>query len=170
MLEWATASELNNAGFEVQHAFEDGFFELVAFVEGRGTTVLLSEYAFEVADLEPGRHAFRLRQVDFDGTATFSDVVELEIDVPYGYWISEVYPNPFNPEAVFRFWVSRSQHVEATLHDIQGRMVKPLFEGMPASDTSTLVRIDGSNLSSGNYLIRLQGEDFITSRRVTLMK
>jgi hypothetical protein len=170
LLNWMTASELNNAGFEVQHAFGDGFFEPIGFVEGHGSTHNPHTYRFVASDLQPGPHLFRLKQIDFDGAFEFSEAVEVSVEVPDQYFLSEVYPNPFNPAAAVRFWVTRSQPVEVALHDIQGRRIRTLYEGTPASKASTLVRIDGSGLSSGTYLVRIQGEDFTGSRQVTLLK
>ena len=169
-LNWSTASELNNAGFEVEHALADSYFEMKGFVEGHGSTSQARNYTFTIRDLEPGSHLFRLKQVDYDGAFEYSPVVEVAVEVPDQYFLSEVYPNPFNPQAAVRFWVTRSQHVEVALHDIQGRQLMTLYEGVPASKASTLVRIDGSGLSSGTYLVRIQGEDFKDSRQVTLLK
>ncbi len=67
-LTWYTASESNNAGFEVQHQpREDASFHPVAFIEGHGTTTSTQRYEHTVDNLTPGTHRFRLKQVDFDG-------------------------------------------------------------------------------------------------------
>ena len=169
-LNWSTASELNNAGFEIEHAFADGYFELAGFAEGHGNSYTPKTYSFELQDLEPGAHRFRLKQIDFDGAFEYSETVEVSIDVPDQYFLSEVYPNPFNPEASVRFWVTQSQHVEVALHDIQGRQIRTLYEGSPAPKASTLVRINAGDLSSGSYLVRIQGETFQDARQITLLK
>ncbi|RZK90605.1 MAG: hypothetical protein EOO62_34835, partial [Hymenobacter sp.] len=74
-LGWTTASELNNAYFEVQHSLDGRTFAAVGQVQGRGTSAQASTYSF--TDAAPGAattHYYRLRQVDADGTATFSPV------------------------------------------------------------------------------------------------
>lgn len=80
LLSWATALERDNEGFEVQHsAGNSGHWEVLGFVPGKGNADLLSEYQYEVKDLAPGRHLFRLRQQDFDGTDNFTEARVVQI-------------------------------------------------------------------------------------------
>ncbi len=84
--------------------------------------------------------------------------------------LEAVYPNPFNPEATFRFAVNERQDIRADLVDVRGRVVATLFEGeVPVGEMQT-VRIDGAGLPSGTYLIRVVGEAFSDARSVTLLE
>jgi hypothetical protein len=87
-LEWATASEVNNKGFEVLHSTTGNNFKVVFFADGKGTTDIISRYSFE--HTTDGTNYYQLRQVDYDGESEMSDilVVELPTNVP------QVYPNP----------------------------------------------------------------------------
>ncbi|NBC18349.1 MAG: T9SS type A sorting domain-containing protein [Bacteroidetes bacterium] len=171
LLRWATASETNNAGFEVQHqAPETAEFETLTFVEGHGTTELPKQYAQRVEGLAPGPHQFRLRQVDFDGAFEFSPTVEVYVGLPDTYVVDPVYPNPFNPQATLRFGVQQAQQVTVDLYDITGRQVDVLYQGTLSDGQFETVTIDGSDLSSGVYLVRVQGETFVETQNVTLMK
>jgi hypothetical protein len=67
-LEWATASELNNAGFEIEAGVDGRDFRRLGFVEGSGTTNEAKSYSYEFDALTPGLNYVRLRQVDFDGS------------------------------------------------------------------------------------------------------
>jgi hypothetical protein len=90
LLQWATASELNNAGFQVERSSDGERFEPIAEVEGMGTTQQLTSYEALDRSPLPGLSFYRLRQMDFDGTTTFSVVQLVEI-----YADSLVaYPNP----------------------------------------------------------------------------
>ncbi|HMB92597.1 MAG TPA: hypothetical protein VKP65_17220, partial [Rhodothermales bacterium] len=98
-LAWQTASETNNAGFELQHRYlgeanKAGAFSALAFIEGHGTTEVAQRYQFRLDDLEPGRHVFRLKQLDYDGSFDYSPEIEVAIDLPEAYLVSNVYPNP----------------------------------------------------------------------------
>lgn len=170
LLLWSTASETNNAGFDVEHSFTDGLFEAIDFVDGYGTTLSQKSYEFRVEDLEPGLHRFRLKQIDYDGAFEYSSIVEAVVEIPDKYLLGQVYPNPFNPQASVRFWVAESQPVKVVLHDATGRAIRILFEGEVSGGGSHLVRIDGSALSSGTYLVRLEGMNFVDSRAMTLLK
>jgi alpha-tubulin suppressor-like RCC1 family protein len=170
---WATATETDNAGFEIVRFFKRGnqsFWDVVGFVRGAGTTQEIREYTFEVSDLEVGRHRFRLRQIDFDGTFEFSSEVEAVVAIPGTHFLGEAYPNPFNPRSYFSVAVPVEQRVTVTVHDLSGRLVETVFEGnLPANELRWFT-IDGTGLASGLYLYRLTGPSFSETRSVTLLK
>ncbi len=169
LLRWATASETNNAGFEVQRLAGTAF-ERVGFVEGHGTTNEAQRYTYKVAGLAPGRHVFRLKQIDFDGTFAFSPEVEVTVEVPGLYRLSDVYPNPFNPQASFTLAVAEAQPVTVALYDLLGRQVALLYQGRMEADTEHRFTLDGTNLTSGLYLLQVRGRTFNTTRTVSLVK
>ena len=173
-LTWETASELNNAGFEVEHldastAQQPGW-QRVDIVEGGGTTDTPQTYTYTVSNLEPGRHDFRLKQIDFDGTFAYSDVVSVYIGSNQRYTLSEAFPNPFNPQTTFTLSVAQSQLVTIGVYDMLGRRVLSVFDGLLESEQTHRFVIDGSSLSSGTYMYRVQGESFSTSKQLVLMK
>ena len=173
LLTWNTASETDNAGFEIHRLFTRSgqeFFDVLGFVNGAGTTTEGQNYRFETKSLEPGQHRFRLKQIDFDGQFAYSPEVEVVIEVPGTHVLNAAYPNPFNPRSSVSFLVAQEQDVTLTLHDARGRLVKTLFQGMVPAQTEQWATIDGVNLSSGMYIYRLTGEHFVESRTVTLAK
>lgn len=169
--DWVTSSETNNAGFELQ-MLADGQteYEAMAFVEGRGTTTEVQHYSYNMAGLNSGTHMFRLKQVDYDGAFEYSQEIEVSVGVPGTHVLEAAYPNPFNPEATFRFGVNTQQNVRADLVDVLGRVVNTLFEGNVSADEMQTVRINGSGLPSGIYMVRLVGETFTDAQSVTLLK
>ena len=84
--------------------------------------------------------------------------------------LSEVYPNPFNPQATFSLALSRTQEVSIGVYDMMGRRVATLHEGTLQGAQAHLFTVDGSRLASGAYFVRIAGETFADSRRVTLLK
>ena len=170
-LVWETASETNNAGFEVQHRpAEAGSFAVLGFVEGHGTTLDAQSYSFTVADLTPGRHVFRLKQIDFDGTFEYSPEVEVSVEMPEAYFVSEIYPNPFNPQATLQFAVRQSQQVEVSVYNMLGQRVLDLYRGVSSAGVTQTVQIDGSRLVTGTYVVQITGERFVETQTVTLVK
>ncbi|WP_264791811.1 cadherin-like domain-containing protein [Aureispira anguillae] len=84
-LNWATATELNNAGYEVEQALPTTgvpVFNPIGYVEGAGTTIQAQHYQYEVPNLVAGVHYFRLKQVDFDGTYAYSNIRALNVEAP----------------------------------------------------------------------------------------
>ena len=175
LLAWETASETNNAGFEIQARMSNidilnDAWEAIDFVEGHGTTEFAQSYSYRVEDLAPGRHVFRLKQIDFDGTFEYHPEVEVVVEMVERFLVEPVYPNPFNPEAQFRFAVRQTQPVRVELYDMLGRQAKVLYEGVPQAGQMHTVRIDGSDLPSGLYLVRVAGTSFVKTQTVTLIK
>ncbi|MCH7975040.1 MAG: T9SS type A sorting domain-containing protein, partial [Bacteroidetes bacterium] len=170
LLMWETASETNNAGFEVQVRSEGGVFEAVSFVEGHGTTTEAQVYSHTVIDLDPGTYAFRLKQIDFDGAFEYSPAIEATVGVPGSHVLSAVYPNPFNPQTNFTLAVRETQTVAITVHDVLGREVVTLFDGNVEGGSTHTFTWQASGLPSGMYMIRVIGESFAETRSVTLLQ
>ena len=169
VLAWETASETNNAGFEVQLKNGDDW-SVLGFVEGQGTTTEAQTYTFTAGGMDVGTHAFRLKQIDFDGAFEYSDEVEATIEVIGTHQLSNAYPNPFNPTSQFTLAVARDQRVTAELYNVLGQRVATLFNGTIEANSTRMVQIDGSALASGAYIVRVTGETFSDVLRVTLTK
>lgn len=169
MLTWATASETNNSGFEVEHDVEGGF-EAIGFVEGAGSTRSEQQYTYRVTGLEPGRHAFRLKQIDFDGRFEYSPVVEVVVEFPGGYSLSEAYPNPFDASTSMTLSVAQEQHVRVEVVDLLGRRARVLYDGPFAANERKTITLQADDLPGGLYVIHATGDAFSASRMVTLTR
>jgi len=187
VLTWATASETNNAGFEVQHArpraAEDdasagaasagaspAAWTTLAFVDGAGTTTEPQQYRFRAEGLAPGVHRFRLRQVDFDGASALSPVVEVALRMDAPHYVSAPYPNPAQASARLDLMVRREQAVRAVLYDALGREVAVLHEGRLQAQAPLRLRVGAGDLSSGLYFVRVQGTSFSVTRRLSVVR
>ncbi len=92
------------------------------------------------------------------------------IEIPGDFLFSEVYPNPFNPQANFTLAVKQAQRVEIALYDMLGRRVALLYNGHLPAYTMHLFTLDGSRLPSGKYVMRVAGDGFIEARSMILLK
>jgi len=158
-LTWTTATETNNAGFHIEYApCQDGrctqpIWTERAFVPGQGTTLAAQAYTHRIADLTPGRHAFRLRQVDYDGTTAYSPVVEVEVEATVAFTLLEPTPHPVHDRTRLGWQTSAPQAVHAALFDVQGRRIRVLYDGV--SSGTHHFNVDMSDVASGLYLVRL---------------
>ena len=169
-LEWTTATEQNNAGFQVQRKV-DGSFQNIdgAFVEGAGTAEEPQSYSYRVEDLDAGQHTFRLKQVDVDGGSSFSKETTVKVGLDSQYEL-QAYPNPISEQATIKFAVKESQDVTLELYNTLGQRVQVLHQGaVPSSQTRT-VSLQASDLSSGLYIVRMRGESFSTTKSVTVVR
>ncbi len=176
-LRWQTASETNNAGFEIQSISKKGGatqaspeWEALDFIEGHGTTAVPQTYGYRVEALEPGPHTFRLKQIDFDGAFEYSPQVEVFVELPTAYLLTPPYPNPFNPEARLSLMVKRQQEVEVAVYDALGRRVRVLYRGEMGAEQARSLVFEAGALPSGLYLIRAVGEAFVATRRAMLLR
>jgi hypothetical protein len=170
VLTWRTLSERNNSGFEVQHRAGDEAFEAVGFREGQGTTSEATAYRFRVADLTPGPHAFRLKQVDTDGSSSLTEVVRVEVELEKAFAWSEVAPNPVSGSGAVSMQVRKTQDVTVELYDLLGRQVRTLHEGALTAGSRHQLTLEAGDLAGGTYLLRADGETFSDTQRVVVVK
>jgi hypothetical protein len=174
ILSWQTASEANNAGFEVQHRGPDASgFSSLGFVESNapgGTATQAQSYRFATESLSGGRHTFRLRQLDTDGSATLTETRTVTIQREDGLTISG--PNPIGRGQSLSVLVNvmTSQVVDVALYDVLGRRVQTVGKGEVQPGQPLRTRLSTDNLSSGVYLLRANGASLVESRTVTIVK
>ena len=167
VLNWITATELNNSGFEIQKGSHTSTslnvtdWESIGFVNGNSTTTEKSFYSF--ADHSPvaGKSFYRLKQIDFDGSFEYSNIVEVDLTLPLEFSLEQNYPNPFNPATSIKYTLSSKQNVQLLVYNVLGKEIATLVnEEKPAGNYE--VNFDASKLSSGVYFYQLQASDLET--------
>ena len=88
---------------------------------------------------------------------------------PSSYTLNQNYPNPFNPTTNIEFSIPKSGNVSLIIYNILGKEVATLYNGFLNAGSYT-EQFDGSNLSSSVYFYRLTAGDFISTKRMVLMK
>jgi hypothetical protein len=174
-LAWQTASETGNTRFEVQRRIGEGepggedAWTTVGSVEGSGTTTEAQSYRFADDDLpyEANRLDYRLRQVDLDGSAQFSETVTVERGVEEVELLG-TYPNPAQSRATVRYAVPERQEVTVRLYDVLGRQVRTLVHGEQTGRHKR--RVDLSNLASGVYFLRLRAGGQVRTQKLMVVQ
>ena len=172
-LSWITATETNNLGFEVQRS-NGGEYETLAFVEGHGTTTEVQAYSYSDRNVNDGTYSYRLKQVDYDGTFEYSNVVEVDVTAPKVFALEQNYPNPFNPSTKISYRLAVDSKVSLKVFDILGQEVATLVNGnlVAGSHTATF---NAANINSGVYMYRLEatgtdGSNFVDVKKMILTK
>jgi len=169
VLNWSTATELNNFGFEIQRSIAGNEFVTVGFVNGHGTTTEAKDYKFVDANLTAGNYSYRLKQVDFNGTFSYSDEVNVDVTGPVQFELSQNYPNPFNPGTTIKFSIPQSSNVSLKIFNTLGQEVSTLINQNMESGVHT-INFDASQLNSGIYFYRLDAGSYSEVKKMTLLK
>jgi hypothetical protein len=169
-LQWSTATEVNNHGFDIERRqVGEASWRKVGFVAGNGTSNSQHTYCFTDNTAAAGRYVYRLKQVDKDGAFKYSSESEVDLGVPSTTALQQNYPNPFNPNTVISYQLSAASKTSLRVYDMLGREVAVLVnEEKPAG--SYTVTWNAANMSSGMYLSKITAGTFTQTRMMLLMK
>jgi len=180
-LEWTTVSEVNNYGFYIQernNGITEEWNDMPAvFIPGNGTTTEPHYYEHLVLNMPAGSYDYRLRQVDLDGSQSYSPVVSVNVEsplntdgeaVPAVFALHQNFPNPFNPSSSIRFTVHASLFTTLKVFNTLGQEVATLVDEQKQAGTYA-VQWNAANVPSGVYFYRLQsGTSFETKKLILL--
>ncbi|MBK9097718.1 MAG: T9SS type A sorting domain-containing protein [bacterium] len=168
-LNWTTATETNNRGFNVERMSSAGEFVQIGFIEGKGTTTETQTYSFVDTKLQAGNYTYRLKQVDFDGTYTYSSEVSVEVELPLEYTLEQNYPNPFNPTTTIKYAIAEDGFVKLAVYNMLGEEVATIVNNIQKAGRYE-VSLDAGELSSGVYVYRIETANFKSAKKLMLMK
>lgn len=191
-LNWQTATETNNYGWEVENRKSalrqaqgpgpstplrdhtstgsvSDEWKVLGFVAGKGTTTQIQSYSF--SSLVPrllSPAVFRLKQIDLDGTVSYSPEIELS-QAPDGFVLIKAYPNPFNPETKLEINLPRESEINLVLYNSLGQQIAILDSGKKDAGLH-FYTISGNPLSSGVYFVTLSAGKQKKSVKLVLLK
>lgn len=169
-LQWSTATETNNSGFSIERKNKnENSWNSVTFVNGRGTTTEITNYTYTDKNVPAGIYNYRLKQIDFDGSYEYSNIIEVEVSLPKTYSLGNCYPNPFNPSTIISYEVPKQSNVLLKVYDILGNEVATLVNEEKSAGSYQII-FDASALSNGVYFYRLQAGNFVETKKMILMK
>ncbi len=174
-LNWTTSSETNNQGFEVQRSevgdqkSEAGEWEKIVFMEGKGTTTSEQHYSFMDKNVASGNYTYRLKQIDLNGSFSYSDEVNIEVKSVYTYYLDQNYPNPFNPTTTIKFGLKDNSNVRIDIFNSIGETVKTILDE-ERNPGNYSIEFNAAQLPSGVYIYRIESGSFVQARKMILMK
>jgi hypothetical protein len=175
-LHWSTATEVNNYGFDVERRLINSqsstviSWTKIGFVEGSGTSNSTHSYSYTDASVSSGTYAYRLKQIDNNGTYKYSSEAEITIAVPKFIALNQNYPNPFNPTTTITFTLAQDGFTTLKIYDVLGREVTTLVNGEMKSGVMNAVSFNASKLSSGVYFSRLESSGNVQTKTLMLLK
>ena len=168
-LNWQTATELNNFGYQVERKTNNDNWINLGFVPGYGNSSSPKFYSY--VDNNPAgssRFQYRLKQIDNDGKFEYSNIVEVEI-LPASFELFQNYPNPFNPGTTIGFSLPKASQLKINIYNMIGELVTTLAEGTFEQGYHS-VTFNAANIPSGTYVYRLESSDFVQVKKMVLIK
>jgi uncharacterized delta-60 repeat protein len=179
-LNWTTETEANNYGFEIERAVtlstelvevsKGDHWQKIGFVKGSGNSNSPKQYSFVDNSPASGKLKYRLKQIDNDGSFSYSNEIEIDVDIPKVFALNQNYPNPFNPTTTITFTLAEDGLTTLKIYDILGREVHTLVNEELKAGQVYKIDFDGSKLASGVYFYKLESKSMSKSKRFVLMK
>ena len=158
-LNWSTATETNNSGFVVERMsipnskseFRNSNWTEIGFVPGFGTTTEPKSYSFTDENISTGTYKYRLKQIDYDGSFTYSDKIEVVVNfTPKEFVLYQNFPNPFNPSTTIKYSLPVESLVRINIYNALGEIIEELVSKSQSSGNYE-VTWNAQNYSSGIY-------------------
>ena len=177
-LQWKTATETNNFGFDVQKSV-DGAWTTLGFVSGNGTSNAPINYSFIDPTVQPV-NTYRLRQIDRDGETSYSNIIQVSGVNEQSFRLAQNYPNPFTTSTSVAYTLPHEATVSVRIFSITGEEVATLVshEKQPTGSHTLLwngTDALGRPMPSGLYLCRFSASRddqpvFTDVRRMSLVQ
>lgn len=170
LLSWSTASETNNSGFTIERSQAESGWQEIGFVPGFGTTTEPRSYSYTDAGLTSGTYFYRIKQIDYNGTVSYYDLSSsVEVSTPEVFDLAQNYPNPFNPATKIDYSIAEAGNVQLIVFNSIGEEIAKVVNEVQQPGRYT-VHFNASALSSGVYFYKLITGDFISIKKMVLLK
>jgi hypothetical protein len=178
LLTWSTATETNNKGFQVERKKEktENKWEELGFVEGNGSVNVPKSYSFTDKNLSgSGKIFYRLKQIDFDGTYDYSNIIEVEIPLPLAFELGQNYPNPISKSSTqnsgtrIEFTLPARSNVKLAVYNSLGEKVAELINGEREGGYHSY-QWNTTNIPSGIYFYRLTAGQFSQTKKMVILR
>jgi len=170
-LSWTTGSESENSGFKL---YRDN--EVIAFIEGAGTTTETNDYSYLDKNVIPGKtYTYTLADLSYDNTEEIHENKTITVTAAknlvdnVSFTLDAAYPNPFNPSTSIDYSLTETQNIELSIFNMKGERVITLFDGERTAGQYSQTW-NASHVQSGVYLLRARYGNQITTQKLLLLK
>ena len=168
ILNWIIATEINNAGFEVQSNSGNGW-KVLAFIPGAGNSTLQHTYSYSDRNLSRADYKYRLKQIDYNGSYQYSEIVSAEIKGLNEYFLYQNYPNPFNPSTTISYYIPQSGKVCINVYNLLAQQIAVPVNEIQEAGRHDIV-FNAYKLPAGLYFYQVQSGSFSETRKMLLLK
>jgi len=169
ILTWKTATENNNSGFDIERSSDKIKWCKIGFVKGNIVRTTPYTYSFVDSSSQTGIVYYRLKQIDLDGTFTYSNEISVEVNQPLKFSLEQNYPNPFNPVTRINYIIPDNGNVRLDIYNILGQRATTLVnENKTAGKYS--IDFNAGKFASGIYFYQLTSGNRSITKKMMLLK
>jgi hypothetical protein len=166
LLNWTTNSEINNSHFEVELSHDGVNWNTIGIVQGAGNSFEINTYQFTHNEIASGIHYYRLKQIDFDGAKSYSNVKHLSFDnksKPKSFVAFQNQNNKVEVQALF------NGMGEAFLIDTRGKIVEQMTF-ISTNKSGLNLEFNSINLTKGIYFVKIKSDNALLGEKVQILK
>ena len=168
-LNWITASEINNAGFQVERSIDGTNYEILGWLDGHGNSTQTNAYqTIDMTALPGVVYYYRLKQVDVDGRFAYSNIASAELLGPTGFTLENLFPNPASNQVSMGVISNVNTTAKVTMTDMLGRTV--LVEDWQLSIGYNTNQFDLGRVTEGAYLVTIYAGNIKTTKKLTVAR
>lgn len=164
-IDWSTSVELNNSYFEIEQSYDGENFEVQKKVQGAGNSLKANNYSAQI-EIPYSKAYFRIKQVDYNGNYTFSQILTFEKEKGSNEELINIYPNPSNGAGTIKINVEKSLVNNFKLIDAFGQEIQLInFQNALGSD---FFEVRFNNLSTGLYHVIVEIDSKIINKSLLI--
>lgn len=165
-LNWTTASEINNEGFEVEHSIDGRNWNKLGFVHGNEHSIQMNKYYYVHEDPKRLIHYYRLKQVNFDGHFEYSNVLSINFKEK-SKRVGELYPNPSKTGLInLDYYASNNEQIIVSAFDLTGKLISTQVQQV--GEGNNHLSFDFSNFNTGIYILKIGDKMGSTYRKLII--
>lgn len=155
LITWVTTTEINNDFFELEKSTDGLLWDVINRQEGAGNSTTVLNYEYQDDNLINGIQYYRLKQTDFDGKFTYSDIIAIKNIINEASFL--IYPNPLNQESlkVLLKGISDNEFFKITILDITGKLLYTKDFITEIDNNSSMLITISKKLLKGSYTLRI---------------
>ena len=163
-LNWITASEINNSGFEIERSASGFDWEKIGFLKGAGNSSTTKIYSYEDKNLGADLYYYRLKQIDFNGKFEYTKTISIVQKNINTLQVEKLFPNPFSSSITIEFTEQVADELQIILYDLNGKQVfNKLY---PLQQKNYFIDFSTAQILEGNYLLIAKTRDKKFSRKI----
>jgi hypothetical protein len=169
-LDWSTALEINNAGFEVERSTDGATFTKIGWMKGNDNSTSTIAYSFDDKTAQPNiRYYYRLKQIDNGNVAfEYSKIVTAQIISEGKTSIGDFIPNPTKDRSKIDLFIAKDQTATIDVYEVTGKFIKSETIDLKKGFNTYVIQTE--DLSSATYIVSFKVDDQRISKRLNVLK